>query len=160
MGWLSLLLRASRKLEKYQTFGLECICVQQKSFKSPLQFFGVDTHTIAGEKFCTCSFRSHEATESTLQFSECLRQLAWCSSKSLRPSSLTSKLGRNVIRQTDSSAQCPCSLEKRGFAFEKWSFWDGIGIEFWWLIELRGLFSLVKLHVFPHVDPCLWMSAF
>ena len=45
------------------------------------------------------------------------------------------------------------------FAFGIWSLWDEIGIEFWWLIELRGLLSLVS-PCFSHVDPCLWMFLF
>ncbi len=39
----------------------------------------------------------HQATESALQFSECLRQLAWCSSKSLRPSSSASEFDGLIV---------------------------------------------------------------
>lgn len=75
----------------------EFVCNRNRS-NPPCNFFGgTHTHNCRWKILHVQFPWNHEATESTLQFSECLRQLAWCNSKSLRPSSLTSKKGRHVI---------------------------------------------------------------
>ena len=139
----------------------EFVCNRHLS-NPPCNFLGVHTHTLAGEKYAARAVsvkpRGNRIDPTILRMSSttCMVQFQKPPSKLLN----LNKQGRKCdYRQTDSSAQGPWALEKQAFAFEKWSFWDGIGIEFWWLIELIGLLSLVS-PCFSHVDPCLWIFLF